>query len=136
MTRLATICQLLARVLGPIMLILGALFWTGNAYTLIPIHMLIGLLIVLILWILAATAALARTGLGLALLAALWGFVVPALGVTQSALLQGDLHWLVQLLHLAVGLVALALIERLARRIRLRPTRTPASPVARVPVPA
>ena len=114
MRRAAAICQLLARVLGPIMLLLGALFWTGNGLSLIPIHMLIGLVVVLILWIVAVLGAFARVHPGLVVLGIVWGFVVPALGVTQGAFLQGDLHWLIQVAHLAVGLVALGLIERLA----------------------
>src|SRR5437762_2291982 len=118
MKRIATLCQLLNRVLGPIMILLGVLFWTGNALTLIPIHMLIGLLIVLILWVVAAVAAVARVHPGIVLFGVVWGFVVPALGVTQGAILPGDLHWLVRLLHLAVGVVALGLIERLARRVQ------------------
>jgi hypothetical protein len=102
------------------MILLGALFWTGNALSLIPIHMLIGLVVVLLLWIVSAVAAFARVHPGLVVLGIVWGFVVPALGVMQGALLQGDLHWLVQVLHLAVGLVALGLIERLAVRVRIR----------------
>jgi hypothetical protein len=121
MKRIATLCQLLTRGLGPVMILLGVLFWTGNALTLIPVHMLIGLLIVLILWVVAALAALARANPGLVLLGVVWGLVVPALGVTQAALLPGDWHWLVRVLHLAVGLVALGLIEQLARRVRSAP---------------
>ena len=123
MKTVATLLQWVARILGPIMLVLGVLFWTGNALMLIPIHMLIGLVIVLILWVTAILAAFARANVGLVLLGIVWGFVVPALGVTQAAILPGDLHWLVQVLHLAVGLVALGLIERLARRVQAAPGR-------------
>jgi hypothetical protein len=114
----ATVCQMLIRVVGPIMIVLGVLFWTGNALMLVPLHMLLGLVVVLLLWILAGLAAAARVPVGLVAFAAVWGLVVPALGVMQTGLLPGDLHWIIQILHLAVGIVALVLAERLARRIK------------------
>ena len=116
-TRLA---QLLIRALGAIMLVLGLLFWTGNALTLIPIHMLVGLLLVLTLWTLAALAARAGVDLRLVLLALAWGAIVPILGLTQDTLLLGPAHVLIQVLHLCVGLAAIALGEVLGRRARLR----------------
>jgi len=116
----ATVCQMLVRVIGPILIILGVLFWTGNALMLVPLHMLLGLVVVLLLWALAALAAFARVPAGVVAFAAVWGLVVPALGVTQTGLLPGDLHWIVQILHLAVGLVALVLADRLGRRIKTR----------------
>jgi hypothetical protein len=50
---------------------------------------------------------------------------VPILGVTQSGLLPGDYHWVIQALHLAVGLGAIGLAEELARRIKRRVSVTP-----------
>jgi hypothetical protein len=114
------VAQSLIRALGTIMLVLGLLFWTGNALTLIPVHMLLGLLLVLTLWTLAALAARAGVDLRLVLLAITWGVIVPVLGLTQASLLVGPLHILIQLLHLSVGLVAIALGEVLGRRARLR----------------
>jgi hypothetical protein len=52
--------------------------------------------------------------------ALLWGAVVPVFGMTQTQILPGSFHWIVQVLHLVVGLAALALAETLARRIRGR----------------
>ena len=115
----ATVCQMLVRVIGPIMIILGILFWTGNALSLVPLHMLLGLVVVLLLWILAALAAVARVPAGMVALAAVWGLVVVALGVTQSGLMPGELHWIIQVLHLAVGIVALVLADRLGRLIKV-----------------
>ena len=116
----STVVQMLIRLCGVVLIILGALFWTGNALTLIPVHMLVGLLLVLLLWTQAALAWRAGVGPGLVALAAVWGLVVPALGVTQTSLLPGDFHWLIQVLHLLVGIVALALGESLAVRIKRR----------------
>ena len=114
----ATIIQVLIRLLGLIMIVLGVLFWTGNALTLIPIHMLLGLVLVLLLWAQAILAARAGMGLGLAALAFAWGLIVVALGVMQNRLLPGDAHWVIKVLHLLVGVAAIGLAERLAGGIK------------------
>jgi hypothetical protein len=111
-----TASQNLVRAIGVLMIILGGLFWTGNALTLIPIHMLLGILLVLLLWSLAFMAARNDVHPGVVALAVVWGLVVPVLGMTQDALLVGPLHWLIQVLHLLVGLTAIGLAETLARR--------------------
>jgi hypothetical protein len=124
------VAQLVIRGLGTVMLVLGLLFWTGNALTLIPVHMLLGLLLVLTLWVSAALAARAGVHLGLVLLAFVWGLIVPALGLTQDSLLIGPAHFLVQVLHLLVGVTAIALGELLGRSARARLTRRSLRPAA------
>jgi hypothetical protein len=120
MNSTTTVIQMLVRLCGVILVILGVLFWSGNALSLIPVHMLVGLLLVLLLWTQAVIAARAGVSPGLVALAAIWGLVVPALGVTQTGLLPGDLHWLIQILHLLVGIVAIVLAESLAQRTKSR----------------
>lgn len=113
-----TVTQTIIRFTGLVQIVLGLLFWTGNARGLIPVHMLLGLGLVLALWALAGLAARAGIDPGIVLVAVLWGLLVPALGLTQTSLLPGDFHWLVQLLHLLVGLAALWLGEGLATKIK------------------
>ncbi|MGZ3583220.1 MAG: hypothetical protein ACXWP6_10900 [Ktedonobacterales bacterium] len=120
-----TIVQLFIRIAGPIMIILGLLFWTGNALFLIPLHMTIGLLLVLALWTLAIIAAISRVNPGFVALVAIWSLILPALGLTQERLLPGAAHWLIQTLHLLVGIGAIALGEQLARRIKAVRLRAP-----------
>lgn len=123
-----TAAQLFIRIAGPIMIILGLLFWTGNALFFVPLHMTIGLLLVLALWTLAVVAAISRVNPGFIALVAVWSLVMPALGLTQERILPGAAHWLIQILHLLVGIGAIALGEQLARRIKavriLVPTAT------------
>jgi hypothetical protein len=52
--------------------------------------------------------------------AIVWGVVVVALGMTQDSLLIGELHWIIQVLHLLVGLGAVGQAETLARQTRGR----------------
>jgi len=123
-----TVIQMLIRLLGLIMIVLGLLFWTGNALALIPVHMLLGIVLVLLLWVQAALAARAGVGAGMVALAFVWGLVVVALGMTQSQLLPGDFHWVIKLLHLLVGMAAIGLAERLATRAKR--DRLPAAQMA------
>lgn len=104
----------LLRVSGLLQIVLGLAFWTGNLLNLIPLHMLIGLVFVLALWVLAVLAALNRVNLGFVALALVWGLIVLILGVTQTQLLPGAAHRVIQVLHLLVGLVAIGLGSRLA----------------------
>jgi hypothetical protein len=117
--RIATrVIQMMIRLLGLIMIVLGVLFWTGNALNFIGLHMLLGIVLVLLLWALAIIAARAGVSLGLVALGVAWGLIVVALGMTQSRLLPGDAHWVIKVLHLLVGIAALGIAERLAGSIK------------------
>ncbi|HEX6799277.1 MAG TPA: hypothetical protein VF116_16325 [Ktedonobacterales bacterium] len=119
----ATALRIFVGLDGLVLIALGLLFWSGNADALIPVHMLLGIALVLALWILAALAAVAGVNLGLVALAFVWGLVVPALGLTQERLLPGGAHWIIQVLHLLVGITAIALAQVLAVRIIGRRTK-------------
>lgn len=116
----ALVLQMMVRIVGAILIVLGVLFWTGNADALIPVHMLLGIALVLMLWTLAVLAALGGVHWGLVVLALVWGLIVPALGLTQTRLLPGSAHWVIQVIHLLVGLGAIGQADNLARRIRSR----------------
>lgn len=116
----ATVLQILVRIIGTILIVLGVVFWTGNATTLIPLHMLLGITLVLLLWALAILGAVAGVNLGLVAVALIWGLIVPILGLTQERLLPGSMHWIIQVVHLLVGLGAIGLADNLARLIKLR----------------
>jgi len=120
----ATILQQMVRLAGVLQIALGLLFWAGYALDFIGIHMLLGLLLVLLLWVLAGMAAWARVSPALAVLAIAWGLGTPILGMSQAQLLPGAAHWVIQLAHFLVGLVALSLAETLARRLRTRELAT------------
>jgi hypothetical protein len=116
----ASIAQWIVRVTGAIQLVLGSLFWVGTALTLISLHMLSGIVLVLALWLLAGLAAAAGVRVGFVVLAAVWGLVVVWLGLNQAQFLTGSLHWIVQVIHLLLGLGAIGQAENLAFRIKGR----------------
>jgi len=120
MRRATTTAQMLVRVTFVVQLVLGGLLWTGNALDLVPLHQTIGFLLVFGLWTLAALAARAGVRPPLVALAAVWGLIVPILGLTQTRLLVGSAHWLIEVLHLLVGLGAIGQAEALAARVKER----------------
>lgn len=113
----ANVLRILVSAIGAIMIVLGLLFWSGNADSLIPLHMLLGVVLVLLLWAIAVMALVARVNPVLALVAIVWGLIVPVLGVTQERILPTSAHWIIQVLHLLVGLIAISLANILARQI-------------------
>ncbi len=115
-----TVAQMLIRVCGLILIILGLVLWFGNADGLKPIHLLFGFILVFSLWTLAGLAARAGVQLGLVILAVVWGFVAPILGLIQEGLIPGSAHWVIQVVHLLVGLVAIGLGEMLGAQIKRR----------------
>jgi hypothetical protein len=107
---------ILMRLSATIQVIVGVGFWTGHWYSLLPIHWANGILFVLLLWTIAVIALVQRRAAGRALFAILWGLVVVALGFAQQGILPGGLHWVIRVLHLAIGLAALGIAEGLAAR--------------------
>jgi hypothetical protein len=109
--------RILMRVSVTVLLVLGILFWTGRALALVQLHMAFGLILVLGLWVLAGMAAGRGAPKAVVALAVAWGLVVLVLGMTQTRLLPGSMHWAVQVAHLLLGLGAMGLGERLAKGI-------------------
>jgi hypothetical protein len=115
-----TALQMGIRVVWLVQLALGVLFWTGNATGLVDLHQLLGILLVLALWTQAFLAARAGVEPRLVAVAAVWGLLVPIVGLTQTSLLTGSLHWLVQVVHLLLGIGLIGLAERLATGAKAR----------------
>jgi hypothetical protein len=113
-----TVFQWLVRLTGLIQIVLGVFIWTGNADALIPVHIVSGSVLVLALLGLAVLAARAGVPPGFVALASVWAVIVLILGLTQERLLPGSAHWVIQVLHLLLGLGAIGQAENLARRIK------------------
>jgi hypothetical protein len=80
---------------------------------LVDLHRMIGVLFVVSLWIIAIIALAQRRAPGLAVFGILWGLVVAGLGFMQQGILIGDLHWIIRVLHLAIGVAAMPIAEKL-----------------------
>ena len=104
---------------GLLALILGLLFWNHRASNLISLHMLLGLLVVGALWVIGIGQAFLKGGSWLiAACALIIGALVLVIGMTQSALMVGNYHWVIQIIHLALGLTAIGIGHIAAARYR------------------
>jgi hypothetical protein len=115
-----TALQMGIRVVGVVQLALGLAFWTGNALGLVDLHQLLGILLVLALWTLAVLASRAGVPAGVVAAAAVYGLIVPIVGLTQRELLPGSAHWVIEVIHLLLGIGLLGLAENLATRAKAR----------------
>ena len=113
------IVSIVLRVCGALAVILGLLFWSGNALNLVSIHMLLGLLVVLSLWIIGIGQAFSNGGSWpLAGGALLLGLLVIVVGMTQSSLMVGSFHWVIKVVHLLLGILAVGMGQIAAARWR------------------
>ena len=104
---------------GLLALILGLLFWFGIALNFISMHMLLGLLTVGALWVIGVGQLFSKTGSWIiAALALVVGAVTAVLGMMQSAFMVGEFHWVIQVVHLALGVLTIGLGHMGAARYR------------------
>ncbi len=111
------VIRVLTSLCGLILLGLGILFWTGNALELVPVHITAGMVLVLCLWVLSYLAT--RVGIPARFLVVplAWSLIMPALGLAQARLVVNSAHWVIQVVHLLVGLGAFGLAGALTARI-------------------
>ena len=117
---LVRISLMVLRLCVVLAVILGICFWLNiinPAGTILQVHMVLGLLVVITLWIIGVMVLL-RRDLGLGLLAIIWGIAVLYVGTQQETLLPGSSHWVIEVLHLLLGLGAAGIGESAARRYR------------------
>ena len=117
MSSAVTTLRLLVRLCGLILIILGIIFWTGHARGLIPVHMVVGLLLAVALWVLAFLGARAHLGTAFVALVAVWALLMVLFGAVQASMMPGRAHWVVQVLHLIVGIAALGMGDQLGAQL-------------------
>jgi len=112
-----TITQWVLRISAVIALILGILFWTGNAPdALIPVHITLGILVTLSLWVLGFLFGRAKSGnWGFASIALVWGLLVIGVGGSQ---IGQDPSTVVKIIHLLIGILAIGVGEMVASRYK------------------
>ena len=142
--------SLVARVALMLTLGLGVLFWIAQLFVWIGllvflaqigfpgIHEGFGTLGILGLLILGTVAVFTKGSRLLGAGSMIYAFLVPAFGLTQTLILVGALHWLIQAAHLLVGIGAMVLvqrIEKLYQHLKLKEHRmTSERPSARHPL--
>src|SRR5690242_8470246 len=89
-TRIVRIASMALRLLFVIQLVLGLLFWFGQAGGLVPLHMLVGLLFIVDVWFLGVVQGLRANGsIGLTVGTFVVGLLLAIVGMTQGALVAG-----------------------------------------------
>jgi hypothetical protein len=119
--KVLTITQMILRLAVLVALIFGILFWLNIATNLIPVHMLIGIIVVLCLWIIGLAQGFMKGGsLPLAVLTFVLGLALAIVGLYQQQWLIGPAHWVIQVIHLLLGLSAIAVAEMIVGRTKKR----------------
>lgn len=121
------VSSMVLRISALAALILGIIFWTGNADNLQIVHIVLGFLVVISLWVLGIAQGVRRGGsFGLALATFVVGFFVLLVGLFQTRWLTGSNHWVIQVIHLILGLSAISLGEMIGARYRRMTAKTAA----------
>ncbi len=102
-------------------LILGIALWTGHGYSLLQVHMWIGFIITFALLLIVILSLLAKVKPGLPLVALVWAVLLPTIGIAQMRVMPGANHWVIQVVHLILGLGAIGLGEVLCKKTLLGP---------------
>jgi hypothetical protein len=118
------------RITGILQLVMGILIWMGGFTYLVPVHMLIGIVFVLAMWVLGFRAMSARVASGLAGVLIAWGAIVVAFGMTQAQLWPGPNHPAIQALHMVTGLMGMGLSDMVAKKMRVANEVAPQAPQA------
>ena len=106
------------RIAATLALILGIISWF-DIKALVNIHMLLGIIVTLSLWVLGGAFFSVKGGAPLAGIAIVWGILLLALGIFQKSLLPApSVHWIIQVLHLLIGLAAIGLGEAIGGRYK------------------
>lgn len=114
--RIASVVLTLAGVLA---LISGLFFWTGTVLNLVSMHMLLGFLAVAALWVVAIGQAFSKAGSWIiAACALLVGALTIVIGLYQVSLMVGPSHWVIEVIHLALGILTIGLGHMAAARYR------------------
>ncbi len=114
------IALMVLRITVLINLILGILFWTSvvdnPGVTLL--HIILGILAVLALFTIGIMQGLRGGSLGLALATFVVGFLLAFVGLFQTRWLPepNPNHWIIQVIHLLLGLSAIGLGEMIGGR--------------------
>jgi hypothetical protein len=123
---MARIAIMVLRVAVLFNLVTGIIFWTGNADPLQIVHIIVGILAVISLWTLGILQGLRGGTFSLALATFVVGFLLALVGLFQKNWLPepNANHWIIQVIHLILGLAAIGLGERVNASYRRLTTKS------------
>jgi hypothetical protein len=106
----------ISRITGVGALLLGLTFWITGLTSIPGIHMLFGIVftlsfLILSIMVLFASGTRLLGGVGI-----VYALILPVFGIIQASLLVGDLHWLIRVAHMLVGIGAMLVIQTIYTR--------------------
>jgi hypothetical protein len=107
--------QWLSRLVGAVELTLGLVIWFVGVSS-VTLHIGLGIAMTLILVIISGIALSTRGTRQLGVIGIVYACILPALGMAQYTLLIGNLHWLIQVIHLLIGIGSIAVIHWIGGR--------------------
>lgn len=105
------------RVGGLAALILGVLLWNGMLIGALNLHMTLGAIVAAALAILAVYAIAAHARVPIGIMGLVWAVATFYVGIAQNQWLPGSAHWIVDVIHLLLGIGAIGLAEATAGAI-------------------
>ena len=104
-----------------LLLALGLMIWSGRFGKQVGgLHVVLGMTLVLMLWVLCALAARAGVARAPIAWAAACGLIVLGFGLVQEQLLTGPLHWTIRVIHVVISMGAIWWARRLLVLMRQR----------------
>jgi len=108
----------LCRLLVVLQLVMGIAMWMGQGAGFLNAHMGLGLLFVVLVIAFAAMGGAAGAPKSLVWVTVIWGIITATVGMGQTRVLVGDSHWIIQLVHLFLGLGMQGQAERIGRALK------------------
>ena len=112
--------QWCARVAGLLALILGLLIGRVGFSGIVRTHIVLGYVVVAALALIAISGFFARLPPALPVVALVWAGVTLYVALEQGGLVTGDSHWIVEVVHAALGIGAMGLADAMGARISRR----------------
>ncbi len=117
--RIATvIVQNAVRFIGLILIVLGFLFWTHHSYELVPLHIYLGIALVILALDHGGDRACCTAETRPASHCFRMGPAGVYFGMNMGRMLPGPAHEAIRVLHFFIGLGAIGLSESLAARVK------------------
>ena len=110
----------IARMPGVGIQLLGSLSLIATSTSFIFTHMVLGIIFALLLLALSLIQLLTGRMRLLGASGIVYTLMLTALGFTQTGLLEGPMHWLIQTAHVVIGFGGLALVQVLTSSRRLK----------------
>jgi len=118
--KLSNLLRWIVRIAGSIALILGLLLWFGMSGSMLRPHMVLGIVTAVSLGAIAIVASVAGVRVPMALIGLVWAALTIFVGYNQNAWMAGSSHWVIEAVHLILGVGAIGMAESLAAGIARR----------------